>query len=523
MRKAERFIRLLAFTATPILAWLALPGKFSIWPLLFVCLVPLFSFLSSARNYKGAFSRGLVSGILLYLLQIYWIVPVLIQFGGLPYYLAVPALLLLVFYMSLYLAVFSAGFFLMQREGRFFFFLIGVPSAWVGLDWLRSWLFSGFPWLDIGYGFWSLPGLLQAADLFGHYGFTFVIVLVNCLIHVFVASEFSVLQRYRGVLAVLVLAALVGGYSLSRWKAIDKVVAQSPSAMIGIVQGNIEQGLKWSPAQRQRTVQNYIKLSELLLAKQSPTLVLWPETALPFYPRNNPLLFPIADFVQKRKINLLTGAPWYELEQDQNQRLINYFNGALLMGPDGTFHGSYFKSHLVPYGEYVPLNRYLPFLSPLVEAAGNFTPGSVEQPLVAGDIKAGVLICFESIFASIPRAWVDSGANVLVNLTNDAWYGKSSAPYQSWAMTVYRAVETRRSVVRSANTGISGLIDPLGRIRSESELFVTWSEAFEVPLLEERTIFVQWGYLFAPVCLGLAVLIGLFGLMRPQRRGRLVL
>jgi apolipoprotein N-acyltransferase len=522
MKKAEWFIRLLGFTATPLIAWLALPGKFSIWPLLLICLVPLFRFLSSARNAKRAFVRGLTSGILFYILQIYWIVPVLIKFGGLPWYLALPALLLLVFYMSLYLALFSSGFFLMEKGGRFSFFLIGVPSAWVGLDWLRSWLFSGFPWLDIGYGFWSIPGLLQAADLFGHFGFTFIIVLVNCLVHVFIGRKFSVVQRYSGLLAVILLAALLGGYSLNRWHKIDRIVAQAPSALIGIVQGNIEQGQKWSPAQRKRTVQNYIELTEGLTTEQSPALLLWPETALPFYPRDNQLLLPLANFVQHKGIHLLTGAPWYEIEQDRTKRVISYYNAALLMSPDGTFTSSYFKSHLVPYGEYVPLNRYLPFLSPLVEAAGNFTPGRVDQPLAAGDIKAGVLICFESIFPGIGRAWVNKGANVLVNLTNDAWYGKSSAPYQSWAMTVYRAVETRRSVVRSANTGISGLIDPLGRVRSESPLFVTWSKTVDVPLMNERTFFVQWGYLFAPACLGLAVLIALFGLIRARRNGKLL-
>jgi apolipoprotein N-acyltransferase len=228
------------------------------------------------------------------------------------------------------------------------------------------------------------------------------------------------------------------------------------------------------------------------------------------------------DFVREKNLHLLTGAPWYEVEQDQNHRLISYYNGALLMGPEGILSGLYFKSHLVPYGEYVPLNNYLPFISPLVEAAGNFTPGSIEVPLIAGDIRAGVLICFESIFADIGRGWVNSGANVLINLTNDAWYGKSSAPYQSWAMTVYRAVETRRSMVRSANTGISGLVDPFGRIQSESDIFTTWSKVVAVPLMEGRTTFVQWGYLFAPVCLGLAVLIGLITMVRSRRSGKLL-
>ena len=172
----------------------------------------------------------------------------------------------------------------------------------------------------------------------------------------------------------------------------------------------------------------------------------------------------------------------------------------MLMKPNEGFSFGYYKSHLVPYGEYVPLQKYLTFLAPLVEAAGNFSRGRIEQPLQAGNIDAGVLICFESIFPELGRAWIEAGANLLVNLTNDAWYGKSSAPHQSWAMTVYRSVETRRSLVRSANTGISGFIDPLGRIAGDSALFVEWADAEEVPLLTGTTFFVRQGYLFAPIC-----------------------
>ena len=134
-------------------------------------------------------------------------------------------------------------------------------------------------------------------------------------------------------------------------------------------------------------------------------------------------------------------------------------------------------------------------------------------------MRMGVLICYESIFGSISRRWVMAGANVLVNLTNDAWYGKSSAPYQSWAMTVFRAVETRRSLVRSANTGISGMIDPLGRVALSSELFVPWSAAVEVTLMDEATFFVRFGWIFAPACLLFGVTLCLVSMSRTKRQG----
>jgi apolipoprotein N-acyltransferase len=284
-----------------------------------------------------------------------------------------------------------------------------------------------------------------------------------------------------------------------------------------VLQLNIPLEEKWSPdlEVRQKVVFDYRDLTRLFVEASPHDLVIWPETALPFYPRNKELLQPVSDFLDDSGAEVLTGAPWYEVESGTASRRIHYFNSALLLSRGGAISGSYYKSHLVPYGEYVPLQKYLGFLAPLVEAAGDFTPGTVGEPLTSGMIRAGVLICYESIFGSIGRRWVENGANILINLTNDAWYGKSSAPFQSWAMSLFRSVETRRSLVRSANTGISGFIDPLGRIKEESELFVPWSKAAQMVLMDTKTVYVRAGYLFAPLCAALAlVMVVLAGLGR---------
>ena len=156
-------------------------------------------------------------------------------------------------------------------------------------------------------------------------------------------------------------------------------------------------------------------------------------------------------------------------------------------------------------------------VEPLVEAVGDFSPGEIHDPPACQKAQIGVLVCFESIFPDISRKWVDAGATLLVNMTNDAWYGRSSAPYQSLTMTRLRAVETRRTLVRAANTGFSAFIDPLGRLQQLSPLFVPWGASAQVPLMEERTLFVRGGYLFAPVCF-VATLLGGAGLL--LRRGR---
>ena len=490
----------------PLAAWLALPGSVALWQLLFVCLLPLFLWISGAAGGKQAFGRGLLAGIIFYSLQLYWIVAVLTAFGGLPWIVSVFALFLLVFYMSIYLGLFAVCFYRLNSKGVISLLLAGVPAVWVGLDWLRSWFLSGFPWMDFSYGLWSVPEALQTADLLGHHGLTFMIVLVNLVVYIIAGRRFNLLQKIGS--AALAALLLVGGwlYSQSRWAEMLDRVEEAAVAEIGIVQGNIEQAKKWSPEERRKTVDIYLQLSGTLAEKKQPDLIVWPETALPFYPQGNELLYPIKAFLRKSGTTLLTGAPWYEVV-DWEKRLFTFYNGSFMLAASGEVGGYYFKSHLVPYGEYVPLKKYMPFLAPLVEAVGDFTPGTVGPPLESGQIRAGVLICYESIFPDIGRRWVENGANVLVNLTNDAWYGRSSAPHQSWAMTVLRAVETRRSLVRSANTGISGVIDPLGRVQSQSNLFVAWAETFTVPLLAGRSVYVGGGFLFAPICAAVGLLV----------------
>jgi apolipoprotein N-acyltransferase len=282
------------------------------------------------------------------------------------------------------------------------------------------------------------------------------------------------------------------------------------------VQGNIDQSVKWSPANQQHTVNTYLAYSQALFGDNRPELVVWPETALPFYPQTYPDTGVLYGLVTQNDTALLTGAPWFEVV-DQETKDIRYYNSAQLIEPESGFVASYYKSHLVPFGEYVPLKKLLPFLAPLVEAVGDFRPGRVEKPLVRHDGRIGVLICFESIFADIARLWSENGANMLVNLTNDAWYGKSSAPHHSMVMTVFRAVENRRSVVRSANTGISGFIDPLGMIHDPSPIFTTWSASREIVLMDGRTVFVRWGYLFPLFSLAAGLLFSLTALAARKR------
>ncbi|MBU0945370.1 MAG: apolipoprotein N-acyltransferase [Proteobacteria bacterium] len=498
---------LLATGATILLLWLALPGGGGLWPLLAVACVPLLVCVCRGTRLQ-ALGFGFLAGFGHFLLQLYWIVFVLGHYGGLPLIFSVPALLLLVCYMAASVMAFSLLAQLFVRRFPAGLSLWLLPCAWVGVDWLRSFLFSGFPWMDLGYGLAGLPVLLQSADIWGHYGLTFLLVLLNSLLALLIINREGRRGALRLMVPVCLLLAMVAVYSGERWQQLQSGVLERESLVVAVVQGNVDQSQKWLPARQQETVLDYIEQSrQLMHALPRPDLVIWPETALPFYPLAHPLLEPLQRFVSQEQVMLLTGAPWYEQKSD-SQREMKFFNSSLLFDSTGEIVARTSKTHLVPFGEYVPLKRFLSFLEPLVEAVGDFSPGKIHAPPACQKASIGVLVCFESIFPDISRKWVDAGATLLVNMTNDAWYGRSSAPHQTLAMTRLRAVETRRSVVRSANTGFSAFIDPLGRLQQLSPLFVHWGAGERVEIMAERTLFVRGGYLFAPACFVLTIFGG---------------
>ncbi len=175
-------------------------------------------------------------------------------------------------------------------------------------------------------------------------------------------------------------------------------------------------------------------------------------------------------------------------------------NSAYLLRPDGAVAGRYDKVHLVPYGEYVPLRRLFPFIGKLVAGVGDFRPGKGFDPLVSDGRRLGVLICYEAIFPEAARDYKRNRADLLVNITNDAWFGRTSAPYQHLSMTVFRAIENRLYLVRAANTGISAVIDPTGKILSRTGVFERTVLKGEVKFIDEKTFYAAYGDLFVYLC-----------------------
>jgi len=327
-------------------------------------------------------------------------------------------------------------------------------------------------------------------------------VLANALLFTLAASltrrkSTSHPALIAGAAALLLMAF---GYSSWRLHTLPADLARAEHMEVAAVQGNIPQDQKWQPAFQRETIDTYLRLSQEIFATRKPQLIVWPETALPFYPYEHPLFFRLhGELTRPRQAYLLTGAPLREKISATGP--LTYANSAFILSPDGRITGRYDKQHLVPFGEYIPFRRILSFASPLVETLGDFAPGRSNIPLSCLNSRIGVLICFESIFPEISRQQAKAGANLLVTLTNDAWFGKSSAPWQHLAMGVFRAVETRKTLVRAANTGISTFIDPMGNIQGASPLFAEYARSQPVPLLNGLTCYVRWGYLFPWACL----------------------
>ena len=520
---------LLAACCSAGLLALAMPGRVGWWPLLFIALVPLQLAILQARPGRSGLA-GFVFGVVYNVALMYWILIVLGRYGGISPWISVPALLLLSMYMALYPALFC--WVLSRLAGRLHNanrslapLLWAAPILWVGLEYLRSVLFSGFPWMDLAYGLFARPELIQAADLGGHALLSFALVLCNTLIVVLIDRQYHRGRRVTFserfcMLAGVIFLVYVHGYSMLQYKRIALVDSRAPRIRVAAVQGNIAQDEKWSPETKAATVETYLNLSQQA-AEAAPTkLIVWPETALPFYPQQEPALMErIADFVRKNNVALLTGSPLYLRGPSEKAKPdVQYFNGAMLFDSDGKVHGQHAKQHLVPFGEYVPFRQYLPFLAPLVVDIGEFSKGTEKGPLVLGTMRLGVLICYESIFPDLAQATVARGANLLVNISNDAWYGNSSAPYQSWAMAVFRAVENKRSLVRAANTGISGLVLPTGQVVQQSGLFTEAAPAAEVPLLALSTFYNRYGFHFAETCAVGVLLLFLLAFRAPRRQ-----
>ncbi|NIY14962.1 MAG: apolipoprotein N-acyltransferase [Nitrospinaceae bacterium] len=455
-----------------------------------------------------------------YFISMSWVINTLVNYGHIPEVLSWLILTLLVCYMSAFLGLFT---YLVRRfcKGNPVYIFLLAPAAWTALEYLRSsHSIYGFSWQGLGYSQFLFLPVIQMASFTGVYGVSALIVLVNAGLFVMLHPEcnkYPVWRNYTRRIGVITLLVMVLCTGYGGWVLKDTPPQTSQPLKIGLIQGNIPQQMKWDPAYKAETLRRYRKLT-LEAAKFRPDLMVWPEAVTPFYfGRDIAGTAFVRDVVLDAGVPLVLGSPAVDKIQNNSAGMetesYRLYNSAYLLGKDGRPQGRYDKIHLVPFGEFVPFRSILFFVDKLVEGGiGDFNRGHDAKLFSVAGYGFAVSICFEIIFPDLVRQPVKNGANYLVNITNDAWFGRSAASEQHMSMVAMRAVENRVPIVRAANTGITGTIDPYGRIIDATPLFQdAWVIAQIHPTQTPPGFYSTYGDVFSGVCLLLTPLLALMG------------
>ncbi len=424
---------------------------------------------------RDIFRTVLFIAVVAYAAGLYWIVVPVHYYGHMPWALAVPAAFFISLYVAVYAAVYALGLYFFRTRIPFLVLGIFAGTLWASLECLRQWIFGGFPWLSLGSAFAGWPQTIQAAQWVGEVGIS---ASIACM------ALWLTRPGPRTVAAAVILGSLLlfPGFLQGELQIKDPVSSL-------LVQGNIDQNKKWSKNFKQNTLDKYKRLTLSGCGKDIPDVVIWPETAMPFYVQEvNSESRELRKFVLEKDIRLIVGAPGYEMLEN-GEGDYRLFNRAFLFNAKGKIQDTYDKMHLVPFGEYVPFKSLFPFIGKLTHGVKDFSPGGGHSPLQSGTLALGTFICYETIFSHEVQRKVEAGANLLVNISNDAWFGETSAPYQHLYMAVMRAVEQHRFLLRATNTGISAFISPSGEVMKKSDIFTDATLRGEVSLLQKRTFF----------------------------------
>jgi apolipoprotein N-acyltransferase len=496
--------QLLLVTVSGVVFGLAFP-KTGWWPLAFVALAPLILGMSRRGGIPPSL-LGMSWGFGFFGLLLSWLYEFFRHYGQLGATLSVATLTVLVAYLSVYPGLFSHfGSLLLGRYGSRGMFLL--PPLWVALEWIRGHALSGFPWGLAGYSLVPCLPLVQISAVTGVYGISFLVVLINAAgaawLTRFPPRESSPLKISLLTAATAAAIAGFGGWQMSR------PAGEGPETIVGLIQASIPQDEKWSPEAARAILDRHESLSEEA-ARRGARLILWPESSSPLplsHPSaeeaggavvaNRPYREDLESLARQSGASLLFGTVDYRTEG----REVRPVNAAALVRPNGTWGPTYAKMHLVPFGEYVPLAPLLGFVNRFAQGAiGDFLSGS--EPVVArvDGLTVGTCICYEMAFPELVRRFPLQGADVLANLTNDAWFGTSSGPYQHFQMAVLRAVENRRYLVRAANTGITAIVDPRGRVLARTALQETRVLTGTIRAIRGKTVYVRVGDVFAILC-----------------------
>ncbi len=533
-----------------LLTFFAFPNilRLEFGPLGFIVLVPLLFALGEAGSTRRAALIAFAYGIIGYPFFYHWLVYTMHVFGGMSLPVSISVLLALVLLLSAFVAFFGAAYHLMT-EKLGLSPLIAAPAAWVTAELMRAHFpFGGFPWALMAYSQYKALHLIQIAELTGPYGLSFIIVLMNAAVVVALRALLngkaagpgqwdddgpgaSRMKRVLTPLAVgLAPIALALIYGAVRIPMVDQAFQAQPEIKVGIVQANVDQGIKWSPEFFWKTMRDHMELTRRLLP-QKPRLVMWPEAAVTISNFNEQWArrTAVIDFLAKVDAYFLVGTlsrdPCGPGEYPPDPAAGNYcyFNSAYLLSPGGQeLLGRYDKMRLVPFSEYVPLSRLFFFADAIAKGnTGGTTPGHQVRLFAIPEGLFGCVICYEVTFPHLVRRFVDQGAAFMTTITNDAWFGKTGAPYQHHTTVVFRAIENRVYFARSANTGISSIVDPVGRIVHQSAIYQPAAFTGIVKPSPLHAFYTRHGDVFAFIVSTLTLLACAYALIlaRKARKG----
>jgi apolipoprotein N-acyltransferase len=450
-----------------------------------------------------------VTGVVYFTGTLYWITRVMAVYGALPQWVAVLVNALLIAYLALFPALFAV----VTRRLVLSFgqrALLMAPLIWVTTELGRTYLLTGFPWVLLGYSQVSVLPVAQAASLFGVYGLSGLVAAVSAAIAFAVGSvkgskegpakagmyaRPSYAGRYAPLAGVLILVIAVAGWGSLR--VARGGLAEGPPVRVALVQGNVAQDQKMAaaagdPRSATDIFDDYLRMTRQAIARGAD-LVVWPESSTPFtFELEHAAADSIRRMARDARVPILLGS-----EQIERGAPTRYYNSAYLVRADGSTGAVYRKMHLVPFGEYVPMKRLLFFAEPLVEAVSDFSAGDTAVLMAVDGHSISTAICYEIVYPDLVRRFVAGGSELLTTITNDAWFGDTSAPHQHFAQAAMRAIENGRYLVRAANTGISGIVDPYGRVVAQSRLFEPAVVAGTVSYRTEKTVYTRIGDLFA--------------------------
>ena len=505
--KIRKYAIFLAFLSG-IFTALAFP-KFNLSFFAWVSLIPLL-FILLEKSPKHSFLLGLTAGFSYYGILLYWIPSVPAYYGNLSFGLSLLIYVLLILFLALFWAFFSL---LLAKINQGFprMVFILAPFLWVSMEYILTYFLTGFPWCLLGYSQFKNIYFIQLASITGIYGLSFVLILLQSM---FVFSmKFKKRAPFFMALGLIFLIHLGGFVSLKKISPAENTFTAS------VIQGNVSSDIYWDQISTQEILELFNRHLELShrSATKGAQLIIWPEFSVPLcfscpeelynYFKKN-----LSDFVKDTNCTLLLGTN----ETARTQEKTSYYNTALGLNPDLSI-SHYYKMHLVPFGEYTPYKKIFFFIEKMTHAIGDTTPGTQYSLHKFKGLEFGSPICYEIIFPNLVRKFVGNGANFLVTITNDGWYGKSSAPYQHFAMAVLRSVENRRYILRAATTGISGIIDPYGRILSKSELMTQTFLLGKITPSTKLTLYTKFGDVLPVGSLTLAIIFLILAVIKRKK------